>query len=411
MKWHAKIDTGIHLVNKPFILDNTILNYHWGTANEEAFIPILTGHPIEPDLPYAELWMGSHPKAPSVICVREQRVPLDKAIRHNPPAFLGQSCTDLFGPSLPFLFKVLSASQPLSIQVHPDKSQARLLHQKNPNQYPDVNHKPEMAIALDGLTALAGFRPFHEIRIIMDTIPEFTNLKSLLRAGRPDPIRSVIESILDLSADRPDILDKMIQSIEKRLRKQSLELSNHEKLFISLRQTYVQPDPGLVLLFFLNWIHLNPHQAFFLPAGMPHAYIRGNILECMANSDNVVRAGLTPKFRDIESVKAITRYEPGLPAIYTPPSGRDSYDYPSPVPEFQCFRIQISHNSHVLSTLNKPVIMICMNDRISLAWQNESGEHQCPVKKGESVLVPAVLNQVVLQAEEPVTLFAVTPRL
>jgi mannose-6-phosphate isomerase len=203
----------------------------------------------------------------------------------------------------------------------------------------------------------------------------------------------------------------MIQSMEKRLRQQSRELSNHEQLFISLRQTYMQPDPGLVLLFFLNWVHLNPHQAIFLPAGMLHAYIRGNILECMANSDNVVRAGLTPKFRDIESVKAIIRYEPGLPAIYTPPSGRDSYDYPSPVPEFQCFRMQITQNPHVLSTLNKPVIMICMNDRIRLAWQNESGEHQCPLKKGESVLIPAVLNQVVLQAEEPVTLFGVTPRL
>ena len=401
--------TEIRFVNKPFILENTILNYHWGTKNEQAFIPRLIGRPVEADVPYAELWIGSHPKASSLIQIRNQKIPLDEAVRRNPIEFLGRSCFRQFGPALPFLFKVLSAYRPLSIQAHPDKSQAGLLHRKYPEHYPDDNHKPEMAIAIDGLTALVGFRPLPEIRMILETMPELSPLVPPKHTALgPLLVRSAVESLLNLGAGRPELLNRMIRSAEERIRK-SPEISNHESLFISLRQTYTGPDPGLVLLFFLNWIQLNRHQAVFLKTGVPHAYIKGNILECMANSDNVVRAGLTPKFKDIESLKAILRYEPGPPEVYTPPPGRKSYDYPSPVPEFQCSRIHIGRRPRPVSTADKPVIMICMDGGVRIGWRNESGEHRCEVCKGQSVLIPAIVKQTVLQSEDAATLFAVTP--
>ncbi|MBU2508197.1 MAG: mannose-6-phosphate isomerase, class I, partial [Bacteroidetes bacterium] len=148
---------------RPYKLINQIQNYSWGTKNGSAFIPKLIGFPPESNISYAELWMGAHKSASSKIIVGDRELFLSDAIEKYPNQILGKSVVEKFGKTLPFLFKVLSAGEPLSIQAHPNKRQARVLHKRDPVNYPDENHKPEIAVAIDKLEALVGFRPLQEI--------------------------------------------------------------------------------------------------------------------------------------------------------------------------------------------------------------------------------------------------------
>ncbi len=151
------------IYRRPFKLLNKIQHYDWGTTNDNAFIPHLLGFSAVRDLPYAELWIGAHPSAPSDIVLQGRQSPLNKVIHDFPLEILGEYVARRFDNRFPFLLKVLSAARALSIQTHPDKEQAGKLHAADPAHYPDDNHKPEIAIALDSLTAIAGFRPPKDI--------------------------------------------------------------------------------------------------------------------------------------------------------------------------------------------------------------------------------------------------------
>ena len=164
--------TALKFETRPFRLLNKIQHYAWGARNEQAFIAKLLQLEVEKDKPYAELWMGTHPNAPSAVEINDQeKIPLDRFIKQFPKEVLGQKVIERFGVQLPFLFKVLSAGEALSIQAHPNKEQAAMLHQRDPEHYPDDNHKPEIAIALDQLTALVGFRPLTAVSYTHLTLP------------------------------------------------------------------------------------------------------------------------------------------------------------------------------------------------------------------------------------------------
>ena len=157
---------------QPYLLKNTIQHYEWGTKGKNAFIPKLLNIKSEKDKPYAELWMGAHPKSPSKIVIDGNEFSLNEVIHQYPGEMLGSKTAKKFSNTLPFLFKVLSANEALSIQVHPDKKQAISLHKKDPINYPDSNQKIEIAIALDSLTALVGFKTFKEILKVLKDYPE-----------------------------------------------------------------------------------------------------------------------------------------------------------------------------------------------------------------------------------------------
>ena len=157
---------------QPYNLFNKVQNYDWGTKNEDAFIPKFLGIEAVKDLPYAELWIGAHPKAPSEIEIEGIKYPLNSVIDNFPLEVLGIRVSKKYNGKLPFLLKVLSAARALSIQLHPNKHQAEVLHAKDPKNYPDDNHKPEIAIALDSLNAIAGFRPADQIKEIFIKCPE-----------------------------------------------------------------------------------------------------------------------------------------------------------------------------------------------------------------------------------------------
>jgi mannose-6-phosphate isomerase len=273
--------------------------------------------------------MGSHPSNPSKD-LATGRTLLDLFDANQ--ALLSHSITEKYGAKLPFLFKVLSIQKALSIQAHPNKALAEQLHARDPKNYPDDNHKPEMAIAITPFEGLCGFRPLNEIAHFLETIPPLSNVVG----------SSASESFVNFVKTNPSISEDGLATAKLALKdvfsalmssKSSMDtecaalaaLAKSEgdnfagggvtstpgaTLAELVTRLYGEfgADIGIFVLFFLNFITLEPGEALFLKADDVHAYVSGDIMECMAASDNVVRAGLTPKFKDVSTLVDMLTY-------------------------------------------------------------------------------------------------------
>ena len=316
----------------------------------------------EASKPYAELWMGTHPNVPSrVIQPDGSQASLNDFLREN-RSLLGLDIVDRFGAdntcgALPFLFKVLSINKALSIQAHPDKALAEQLHKQKPNMYKDDNHKPEMAIAIQAFEGFCGFRPVQEMRDFVMRVPE---LRSVLgadgtmdkrlqeavaaqsRGGEEATVRGAIKLVFGalMRAD-PQIYEPAVSALAERYERGTDEVPEEVRaLIVRLNQQYPK-DVGVLCTFFLNVVHLERGQAMFLGADEPHAYLSGHILECMAASDNVVRAGLTPKARDVDVLVDMLTYESKDAAaqrleapVWDGDAQKGTVIYNPPIPEF-----------------------------------------------------------------------------
>lgn len=247
---------------------------------------------------------------------------------------LSPSVRARYGPKLPFLFKVLSINKALSIQAHPNKTLAAQLHAQNPTNYPDDNHKPEMAIAITDFEGLCGFRPLGEIAHFLASVQSLRNLvgedvaKSFIASvrgreseGSPDStainkraLRSAFSSLMQSSAeDVASAAKSLVSEAEGQGSEfaasgtQSTSGETMSRLVSRLNKQFPD-DIGLFVLFFLNFVTLSPGEALFLKADDIHAYVSGDIIECMAASDNVVRAGFTPKFKDVQNLVDMLTY-------------------------------------------------------------------------------------------------------
>ncbi|KAG8772439.1 Mannose-6-phosphate isomerase [Serendipita sp. 397] len=264
--------------------------------------------------PYAELWMGTHPNAPSRTL--EGR-PLPQVLTENSGLLGSKRRKDL-----PFLFKVLAIRKALSIQSHPDKKLAERLHKEQPNVYKDGNHKPEMAIAITPFTALCGFQPPDNIVENLQTVPELaalipqalvqefisakedaaTSNDESTKAALRSSLRKVFEALMTAP---PKTVSLQVSALLARL--SSTEATPITSLVQTLYQQF-SSDIGIFCVYVLNLLTLQPGEAIFLGAGEPHAYISGECVEVMATSDNVLRAGLTPKPRDVNNLVGSLTY-------------------------------------------------------------------------------------------------------
>jgi len=282
-------------------LRGTVQHYAWGMIGSSSLVAQLASKSssIESTQPYAEYWMGTHPKGESYLLDNNQL-----------------SLKSYLNYDLPFLFKVLSVETALSIQAHPNKEHAKILHQLNSKEYPDDNHKPEMAIALTKFECLCAFRPYKEINEFLqkyeqlqilcgkEICKEFSNADSSIQPLLLKKIYSnLMQSSTTIISKCVDAHLQLISSISD----SNIELSH---LFQRLNKQYPGGDVGLFSIYFFNYIILNPGEAILLKANIPHAYIHGQCIECMACSDNVVRAGLTPKFKDISTLIDMLDYQP-----------------------------------------------------------------------------------------------------
>ncbi|XP_075229900.1 mannose phosphate isomerase isoform X2 [Lycorma delicatula] len=329
-----------------------VQNYHWGKKGRNSEVALLaegnrTDLQIDEEKPYAELWMGTHPSGPSVIV--ESGLLLIDWIQKNPKV-LGTDVRARFG-HLPFLFKVLSVDQALSIQAHPTKEHAKKLHSSNPDIYKDPNHKPEMAIALTRFEALCGFRPINELKKFLQEISELrfiigeelvANFLSSDEANLQNALRKCFRALMSAP---DDVVGNAITSFLSTL--STLDEPTRESLHADLVErlhSHYPGDVGVFGPFFFNYIILNPGDAIYLPANEPHAYLSGDCVECMACSDNVVRAGLTPKLKDIDTLCEMLSYicEPADAKLFTG-SKEDDYTtvYKPSVPDFALIKIEV----------------------------------------------------------------------
>ncbi|HRY81857.1 MAG TPA: mannose-6-phosphate isomerase, class I [Spirochaetia bacterium] len=360
-------------------LENPIQHYDWGTPDA---IPALLGMDEPDGKPCAELWMGAHPKAPSVAETEDGRVPLDRLIARDPVSALGAPTVERFGPALPFLFKVLSAARPLSIQAHPQKLKAERGFEKEnaeavpldapDRNYRDPNHKPEMLVALDDFEGLCGFRPIPEIlRLIRTVAPrEFERIAgNLVRNPGKVELAVLFYRFISYSAN---LKRDLLYYTERRIRR----ILDHEpdpavrdalSWVLTLMRLF-PGDVGALAPLILNHFRLTPGQALFIEPGQIHAYLRGTGLEIMANSDNVLRGALTSKNIDIPELLSVLSFVPEGVRIYGPrETGTAVEEYASEAAEFRLDRIRLEPGRDVPRGRPGPEILLCLEGWITIS--------------------------------------------
>lgn len=402
-------------MSKLFRIDCGYQNYDWGKIGSSSAVAQFAAKSnpsttIDESKPYAELWMGTHPSVPSKVVddAALQGKVLREVVGSSPAEYLHPSVVEKFGSDkeLPFLFKVLSIEKVLSIQAHPDKALAKQLHASDPKNYPDDNHKPEMAIAVTDFEGFCGFKPLDQIAATLQSVPEIydiigadtvkefvTGIKPAAEIGSADDkanrkllqkvfgnlmntsdsvISEKAASLVSRAESSPETFDKLASGLAELILRLNKQFPNDIGLFC-----------GCLLL---NHVRLNVGEAMFLQAKDPHAYISGDIIECMAASDNVVRAGFTPKFKDVKNLVEMLTYSyesvekqkmPLLPFAKSSGEAVRSVLYDPPIAEFSVlqtiFDKKAGQKQH-FDGFNGPSIVIATNGSGTISIKGEEAK-------------------------------------
>ncbi|MBV9095659.1 MAG: mannose-6-phosphate isomerase, class I [Streptosporangiaceae bacterium] len=376
------------------LLQPVIRPYAWGSAHG---IAELQGRPVPAAGPEAELWMGAHPSAPSGVARNGHRTTLDAVIAADPQRELGAGCVARFGTRLPFMLKVLSAARALSIQVHPSRAQAqagfcaeneRGLAAGDPaRNYTDDWPKPELLCAFTPFEALAGLRPPADAAGILRAlgVGQLRPLAAELEAAAgPQVLPSVLAGILDWPlAGRERLVGDVAAACA------GLAAGNGpyaDACAAAAREAAHHPgDLGVVAMLLMRHAVLRPGQALFMPAGGLHAYLRGTAVEVLANSDNVVRAGLTGKHVDTSELLALLDPAVTVPVLAPRGLAAGVATYDTPAPEFRLHVASLAGETAALPGAG-PRILLCTAGVAVLG--SESGA-AAKVGRGESCFVSA----------------------
>ena len=385
-----------------FVLDNPVQNYAWGSRHA---IADLLGRPSPSAAPEAELWIGAHPKAPSRIVSPAGLGTLDRAIQNDPVDILGREVCDQFGNELPFLLKVLAAAEPLSIQAHPDHEQARrgwarenaegVPVDASHRNYRDPNHKPELVCALSAFTALKGFRPLEEVVRNLEPVarPEFgPELGRVARDQTPLALRALFARLMTLDPEEQAPLLKRATGEATRRRR-----SDSAWEWVARLMTRYPGDVSVLSPLYLNLITLAAGDALFLPAGELHAYLEGTALEIMANSDNVLRGGLTPKHVDVPELLATLVFEGRAPEVLkAAPAAPGEKVYRTPAREFELGLLEIAAARPFTPSPGRGVeILLGLSGETVIRVEGTT----TPLGQGRSVLVPASVPSYGIEGE------------
>lgn len=370
-----------------FKLLNSIQNYAWGSITG---ISTITGIENPRGIPMAELWMGTHPAAPSYLDTGTTGKPVSlESIVPVPGDEAEPNRRKQRG--LPFLFKLLSAAQPLSLQVHPNRQQAQEGFSRENSlgipitdprrNYRDPNHKPEIMAALTNFHAMCGFRPVEDTVLLMKMlmIDELDQIINMLASTRDYP--AFLENLL---AIEPGIINNICRCIGEKTGTNDHSAQFLEALTTSQKLVKFYPeDIGVLSPFYLNLIELSPGEALFLPAGILHAYLEGTGFELMASSDNVLRAGLTPKHIDIKELLSIVVPVPFCPKVIKPEFRDGIAYYPAPSADFQLGFIE-NRNGTLAYPRPEPSIIICIDGKLRLEIDSADTTE---LKKGDSCYI------------------------
>ncbi len=397
------------------LLQGALRSYAWGSRTTLAQ---LCGRPVPSVHPEAELWLGAHPADPARLVIGDVTVSLLDALIADPAGELGAEVLTEFGTRLPYLLKILAAEEPLSLQAHPSAAQAkegfdRENRAKVPldspiRNYKDDSPKPELVVALERFEALAGFREPHTTIALFEAlnVPALHQYSSLL-AGQPDSagLRALFTTWITLpesalAALLPQVLDGCVQYLSESGGRGTF--AAEVRTVLELAENY-SGDAGVLASLLLNRVTLAPGEGLFLDAGNLHAYLSGVAVEIMANSDNVLRGGLTPKHVDVPELLRVLDFEPvDVPVLHPSvavPSG--PIEYPTPAAEFALTRFDlVADDSGTATSLPSrgPRIVLCTSGSAQL----RSGAGALVLPQGSAAWISA--------SEVAPTVSACTPR-
>jgi mannose-6-phosphate isomerase len=371
-------------------LDNSIQRYAWGSPDA---IPAILGQATSAgEAPWAELWMGAHSSAPSRVQLAPgHAIALDEIVARQAQEILGARVASAFGGRLPFLFKLIAAARPLSIQCHPDAAAARAGFEREnrlgvpigarERNYRDPSHKPELLVALGRFEALVGFRPPREIGERLEAAGARELAAEIDGLELPGGLTSFVAALLRLPRERRRALLEQVSS--------GLAGDTGREADWVRRLMVEHPgDPAALAPLFLNLIELGADEGLYLGAGVLHAYLGGVGLELMASSDNVLRGGLTEKHIDIDELCAVMRGEAMQPAVLTPARAADGLDgYTTPAAEFRLGFLDVSPAGHERVGSGGPEILLSFAERCRLV-DGETGA-ALDLRRGGSALVTA----------------------
>jgi len=381
---------------KIFELKGEIQDYKWGGTQ---YISNLLG--VESaGRKQAEYWLGAHQNAPSILLSPEGERPLDTYINQNLETILGTKIASEFG-RLPFLFKVLDVHDMLSLQVHPTKSEAekgfKLENEKGipltaPHRnYKDDNHKPEIMVALSEFWLLHGFLSESKLTDILRSVPEFTNLLPVfLNGGYFELYKKVMEQS---QAECNSMLRPLIDRILPKYRMRELDKSSPDYWAAKAVETLMHDsnlDRGIYSIYFFNIVKADKGDAIFQNTGCPHAYLEGQNIELMANSDNVIRGGLTQKHIDVAELLKHVVYEETVPELLRGDLQDDGMEriYHSPAPDFDLSQIKLSGMKKYQNTSNTAEILMVIDGDVVI----NGGESTLSLNKGKAAFLTAELN-------------------
>jgi mannose-6-phosphate isomerase len=387
-----------------------IQHYAWGGHE---FIPELLGLPPDPHTPYAEYWLGAHTRAPSRVILEENRtVPLDKLIAENPDSVLGPRVALKYG-QLPYLLKVLDVANPLSVQVHPTKLEAEAGFEREDElgipldsperNYKDRNHKPELMVALGDFWLLHGFLPEAKLLNVLQDVPEFHVLLGVFEKGGHV---GLYRHVMNLPSEEVDaILGPLVRRILRKGETHRLEKSSGEywAARVAADGNGHHYDRGIFSIYFLNLVSLRTGQAIFQDAGIPHTYLQGQNIEVMANSDNVLRGGLTQKHVDVPELLKTIRFEGTSPVVLerTPKDNPLEAYYESPTQDFRLSRIHFGKGDTYTNSAQSLEIILIMEGAAAI----KSGQKHLSLRRGQSAVVFAGSTYRIETSSEEAALF------
>lgn len=383
-------------------LRGVVKDYAWGSSSA---IPALFDLG-ESETPVAELWLGTHIAGPArlsdgiVYCTEPiaEGPDLRSYVLDDPKGCLGD--VSGMGNTLPYLLKLIAPAKPLSLQVHPSREQAqrRFLDEQDAGieltdptrSYLDHNHKPELLLALERFEAIAGFRAPRRVADVIADLPcdIAETMTSYLRQDLSAAgIRRCFEYLLsDETCPTPEQIADFVAGCQARLEKGDSPSQRADRIVTHLHSHY-PGDPGVAASVLLNPVTLHPGEALFVPAGTVHAYLFGVGVEIMANSDNVLRAGLTSKHIDVPEVLATVDYIAAPPIRIAPErSSQVTRTYYAPVDDFELSVTTLRDWNEVQALPGRgPRILLALSGAVDVATE----EQRITLNLGEAVFVRA----------------------
>jgi len=377
-------------------LKGVIRSYDWGGTE---FLSKLLSHPNPEGIPMAEYWLGAHDLDSAVVITPAGEVRLNDFVAGNKQLVLGQTIARKFG-RLPYLLKILDVKNMLSIQVHPTKHEAELEFARENKQkiplnaphrnYKDDNHKPELAVALTDFWLLHGFKPVEKLRATLESISELRGLLEIFNSTGYDQLYKTVMEMPQRSVNQllQPLLDRILPMYT------SGQLKKNEENFWAARAAVIfgthgtnerqSIDRGIFSIYFFNLLQLRKGEGLFQDAGVPHGYLEGQNVEIMANSDNVLRGGLTNKHIDVKELMKHIKFEETIPSIIVPEKINENEQlYRTGAPDFKLSRFILKKDDTCIFESGSGETLLVFEGSISITSEKD----QLSLKRGEAAFI------------------------